>query len=742
MRHFLLLTAACLYSTILNAAVSITEVMPCNLSTQMDDAHNFSGYVEFFNDSDEDVSLDSCTLVHYKLKKTGEYAEKWSWMINQDFVVEANSYKLMWMDELKKANHAPYKLDSDGGYLILYTKDDTLADSLAFGKMDAHYAFGKWADATGYMEPSPLAANTKAYAELSKTYRCTKPSVNVTPGIAKEPFGLVLSTTTEGADIYYTLDGTEPNLNNGIKFEDTIHIEKNANIRARAYKKDFLPSKPMSASYIFMEEERESCGGFQLPVVSITVDPIYFFDDSLGIYVTGKNGIKGEKDCVSSKANYNQDWKRPISFEYIVDGQRVIVQELEANIEGGCSRIEKVKSLSMKASSKTGDKDIDYHFFKSKPDMKHQTIYLRNGGTAYEKVRFRDGLMQTFATTMNIDYQACQPVAFYLNGEYQGLMSLNERTNADYLKANYGVDEDNIDLVTLSDQLGIRASKGDLDAYYELVVFLTEEEPEDSSFYIGACERMDMDEYIDYQVFQQFIGNTDWPGNNTKIWRERKEGSKFRWILYDTDFGFGMPNYGASKVTTNMFNWCKGEGFRAWGNSLSWMTDIFASLSLNKEFRRAFVNKYKEHLETTFSTPNIEAVFDSITTMVDAEYCTTFSKSAITDAASMRAFALKRGENILGQIDKYAGNIDDVKEPSSNVGLTFFYYMPKEDKLSIITEENIEYVEIFDMSGKSLSKETIGNTYYAHNMSKYGKGIFVLNVHFKEGVITKKILID
>ena len=53
-------------------------------------------------------------------------------------------------------------------------------------------------------------------------------------------------------------------------------------------------------------------------------------------------------------------------------------------------------------------------------------------------VRVRDGYMQALSKPMNLDYQAYQPVAYYLNGEYKGLMGLRERTNKDYVEANYG----------------------------------------------------------------------------------------------------------------------------------------------------------------------------------------------------------------------------------------------------------------------------------------------------------------
>lgn len=811
MKRKILLLFTIFITAILNAQVRITEVMPCNLSSVMNDDYNFTGYVEFYNDSDKEVSLSSYILSHYELKKSGEYVEKWSWKIDRKFKVKPKSYKLMWMDEKNMDGHAPYKLDTDGGYLTLYVhssdlvEEDTvvvpdstvimpdttmiipdttvilpdtvmimpdstvilpdtvmpdtimpepltltesdlqdsiiLIDSFAYGKMDAHYAYGRWKDTVGYMMPSPKADNTHAYPALTKAYRCTKPSVSVTPGIAKDSFYVKLTSTTENALIYYTLDGTEPSEDNGFLFEDSILIKKNTNIRARAYKDSLLASKMMVASYFFTTENREECGGFTVPIVSVTVDPDYFYDDMIGICVTGKNGIRGEKDCQYT-GNFNQDWKRPVSFEYIVDGKRVVSQELEAAVEGGCSRGESVKSISLKASSKTGDKDIDYNFFNSKPDIVNQTLHVRNGGTAYNQVRFRDGLMQTFAVGMNIDYQGYQPVAYYINGSYKGLMNLNERSNADYIKANHGFSEEEIDLITVSDQLGIRASKGDLDAYNEMVNYLKNSDPEDSTYYEGACERIDMAEYIDYQVFQQFIVNMDWPGNNTKIWRERREGGKFRWILFDTDFGFGFSHSVPNYTYSDMFKWCTGSGITSWANNRSWMTDIFASLSKNAKFRKTFVSKYKKHLETTFSRENIETVFDSITAIVSAEYCVSFNSSAEKDVARMKEFALSRNGSILSQMDSYLGDVEGVEVDKDITSVSLFYYLPQQYKAMVLSEEDIISVGIYDISGRKLSEEMVGDTYYEYDMSKFGKGIYIINARFKNGTVSKKILVE
>ena len=62
------------------------------------------------------------------------------------------------------------------------------------------------------------------------------------------------------------------------------------------------------------------------------------------------------------------------------------------------------------------------------------------------------------------------------------------------------------------------------------------------------------------------------------MWREKKNG-RFRWILFDTDFGFGLPGYeylGDSNL--NMIDWCSAKGKKFWANQKSWMTEIFSSL--------------------------------------------------------------------------------------------------------------------------------------------------------------------
>lgn len=644
--HFLCVGLVC------NAQIKINEVMPCNLSTIMErDNYNFSGYIEFSNNSSSDVNLKGYTLTHYK-KGSSKYSEKWTWKIDTDFTVKGNKFTLLWADETENTNHAPYKLDADGGYLLL-KKGTTLIDSFAYEKQMPHISYGYYSSSCGYMIPSPGAKNTAVY---KKSNRCETPVFSENGGLKSGIFNVELSCPTNGATIYYTLDGSEPN-KNSTKYSEAITIKQNTNIRAIAYADGMLPSQIETNSYVYQQSEHKTCGNMNLPIVSITIDNNYLYDDSIGIYVVGKNGISGEKECISTKANYNQDWKRPVNFEYFVDGKQVLSQEVEAAVEGGCSRSNSVKSLSLKASKKSGNNALGYTFFNVRPNTIHQTVYVRNGGTANTYVKFRDGLIHTMAIPMNLDYQAYQPVVYFINGKYTGLQALMERANADYIKANYGIDEEDIDFINISDVKGPVATKGSLDAYNDLVDFLEKENNKTEAYYKEACKRIDMDEYIDYQILEQFVVNVDWPGNNAKLWREKKDGSRFRWIAFDMDYGLGIKNgtdYAAYNM--NFIKWSRGEGKTAWANNIPWMVTIFKHLSDNPQFKKKFTTKFLIHLSTTFSDNRINSVIDSVATLVEHEYCVeSRGKSSMDEVEDMRTFALKRKPYIYQHLYEFMG---------------------------------------------------------------------------------------
>lgn len=620
-------------ATSINAGVSINELMPCNLSTYMNEFYNYVGWVELYNSDEAPVNLKG-----YSFRFTDSDSITSESKINYDCELKAEAYKLMYFDKMEGVqNHFPFKLDADGGKLELIDASGKVVNSIIMPKMYAHLSYGVNAGTWGYMNPTPKKSNETSYAKLE---RCSTPTFGTAPGLydKDKTKTTTISSSSEGSEVYYTTDGSEPTKENGTLYSKEIEMTKSTVIRARAYAKGKLPSPIATGSYIMNDDPHKYCVGFTAPIVSIVTDQKNFYDDEIGICVVGTNGLEGDKECVKKKANYNQSWKRPVNFEYIVDGKPVISQETEASIMGGCSRKEenKVKALKISANKKcgSGQNKMRYQFFKDKDISKFKSLHVRNGGNAYDGLRFRDGFMQSLITKTEIDYQAFVPVAYYINGKYSGMMDLRERMDEDYLWSNYGLDEEDIDMISIGEDL-LKCNSGTMDAYYDLIDALSED-PLTDEYYDNINKLMDINEYIEYQIFEQYIVNTDWPGNNTKIWRSKNNG-RFRWMVYDTDFGFGLYGPAASNYTgasTNMIKFCKGEGDAVnWANGTGkgffyqfdakseWKTFIFRQLMKNEKFRQMFLAKSMFYYNTILSTESVKAVWDSVSATAYGEYC-------------------------------------------------------------------------------------------------------------------------
>lgn len=630
------------------AGVVVNEIMPCNISTYRGDDTNYSGWVELYNDGDAKVDLKG--YVFKNLKKGG--SEKWSWTISQSTVIQPDDYLIMFFDGKSGTNHVGYKIDTDGGTLQLLS-GTTEVSSVKYGAMVPHISFGYDLDGNlGYMEPTPKKDNSTAFASLGS--RCAKPVLGTQPGICNGPINLAITTTTADAKIYYTLDGTEPTAKNGTLYTLPIDVkrqdgQKSVVIRARAIKNGILSSAITSGSYIFMDDKHESCNGFTAPILSLTIDPKEYTDNTYGIGVKGTNGttVPG-KNCLSEKANYNQDWDRPANLEYIVDGKTVLSQEVEVAVMGGCSRTWGVKSLKVNASKKTGSNMLKYPFFGANGASEYKSLHIRNGGNTFDGFMIRDALLQEIARSMGLDCQEYQPIAYYINGSYKGLMGLRTRSNKDLVYAKFGLDEEDIDVIEVA-ETGVSASSGTMDGYEALIEALKSKDKSSPTFLDEIGEMMDVDYYIDYQIFEQFCVNTDWPGNNTKLWRERQNG-RFRWIVYDVDFGFGLYGGGGDNHTdpsTDMIQFSLGKSPINWANRQAFSVEIFKNMMENKDFQERFLMRYLYHLENTFQADNIDALWAPVLEKAENEFCASpISHDWKAGLEGMRNFAKVRPSKV------------------------------------------------------------------------------------------------
>ena len=436
---------------------------------------------------------------------------------------------------------------------------------------------------------------------------------------------------------------------------------KTSVLRARAFSSGRAPSPVLTRTYLIDEEAT-------LPVVSLAAEPDHFFDDRIGIYVEGTNGVTG--NCADEPRNWNRDWERPVSVEFFeIDGSVGFTLDAGVKIYGGCSRQRDRRSLAIFAREKYGASELNYPLFSDKPIQSFQSFVLRNSGNDAEHTLIRDGLMQeTVKGQLDIDIQSFRPAIVFLNGEYWGLYNIREKINEHYAASNHGVPPDQVDLL-YNDR---KIFSGEKDHYEALRLFLLRNNLADPEAYRWVKDQMDVNEYINYQIAQIYFSNSDWPGNNLKYWRPRTPTGRWRWILFDTDFGFGLKDNG---ISHNTLSFALDPNESEWPNP-SWSTLLFRSLMKNEEFRNTFIQRFTVCLGAAFEPGRVIDLVESFSAQIAAEMPRHIARWDKPDSvrdweskiSEMRSFARVRPRVLIRYIEREFDLTDRVSTEVSTIG--------------------------------------------------------------------------
>lgn len=418
-------------------------------------------------------------------------------------------------------------------------------------------------------------------------------------GLYTEAVSVELSAG-EGAVIYYTLDGSRPS-SAGLRYRKPIAVETNAVIRAVAYVNG-KRSDIITNSY-FCERS------YTLPVISIATNPENLWDYNSGIYVKG---------CCADTiepyvgANFWKDWEKRANIEmYESDGTLAFNQKVGINLFGGFSRALPQKSLAIFARSKYGEKRFNYPIFPERDFSKYKSFILRNSGGDFKRTHLRDAFMTQLAKPTGVAIQAYRPAVVYLNGEYWGIQNIREKISEHYLKSNYDVDKDNVDILRHN---GV-VRHGTSARYKKLLQFLRTKDMSKDETIAELRTFMDVDDYIRYNIAETYSDNRD-AGGNIRYWRERTDSAKWRWVFYDLDLGLGNNAYtGYKRNTVRKFTSANAE---AWPDP-AWSTFIIRSLLMNKTVENQYINTFADHLNTVYKEENALALFNSMQDVVKEE---------------------------------------------------------------------------------------------------------------------------
>lgn len=595
----LLLLFFILFTTIASAQVVLNEICPANADINYDpDYYNFSGWIEIYNGGTSAVNVSGYYL-------SDKQNQPLKWKIPNGVYIPGNGFLLIWCDEMNSGRHTNFSLNATGEDVVFSNTAGILLDKISFPKQHVNISYGRSTNGSGtwgfLTTPTPNATNSTTVL----THQTEKPTFENVGGRYTTQAQITLKHTNTQAEIRYTLDGSEPTVAS-LRYSIPISIATTRTVKAKAFINGELPSATETQTYFINEHT------FGLPVVSISTKPAYLNDNQIGIYVDGTNGVTG--NCQDTPKNWNRDWDRHAVFEYFdKNGNRLFNQSIDISIAGGCSRAQAQKSFAIKARNKYGSNIMNHRFFDSKSLNQFGGLLLRNSGNDFNMTQFRDAFMQNVLIgQMDVDYQDYQPTILYVNGQYMGIQNMREKMDADYIDSNYSLNDEEIDLL---ESYGY-AKEGTSDAYTTYMNTLSSMNRTTPAAFDYINANIDVQEYINYLVAQIYYANTDWPGNNIKYWRSRSSDGKFRWMLYDTDFGFAIYNDNDAYHAT--LNFATSTNGPDWPNP-PWSTQHIRMVLENPIFKSRLIQTMNTALNTTFHPTRVIGIINQFQTRIASE---------------------------------------------------------------------------------------------------------------------------
>jgi len=586
--------------------VFISEVMASNDNVTAVAGADNKDWVELYNGGSDAVDISG-----WGLSDNINWPRKWQFP--QGTVIWPGEYKVVMLDAKSAddgALHASFKLTRAGGEtMTLADAGGYVLDKLYLPEIPTDYSYGRTWGMGGffyYDAATPGAVNGSGFRGFSQAPAFTVAgglyNSNVTVGITVPP----------GAAVYYTLDGSLPTVTNGTLYTKPFTLTNTAAVRARAFETGKQPSGAISATYVLKTF-------FTLPVVCLVSEPDGLWNDTYGIFSPGAGVDLLQYEKIPFKNPtplYRVQKEGGVKVEayaemFETDGSVVFSQGLEMGLIGQYSLDMPQKSIKLLAKARYGSKYIQGAPFPDRPYTEYRSLVLRNSGNDCVWTRMVDGVQSLLADQLDttVIHQAWRPVIVYINGVYWGHYNLRERVSEYFVAQHEGLDMSQAKTIDVLESNGTKKTQVNNGSNAEWKEFIATvktlspgQNPEDLQYIL---DRIDLDNYFDYVILESFFANTD-TGN---IRYYKVPGGKWRWIMYDMDYGLFNAN---SNGIANYLN-PKGHGAN---------DDIDNSLILklleNRDMLDRFLIRFGE-IFNTFTTDVMLAQIDACYAILEPE---------------------------------------------------------------------------------------------------------------------------
>ncbi len=618
-------------------SVYVNEFMALNNATITDVDGDYSDWIEIYNPGSATVNLNGWSLTDNR-----EEPQKW---LLPEIEIEANGYLVVFASGKNRSNpdqelHCNFKLSGSGEYFAFADSAGNPVTEFdpAFPEQQSDVSYGYFdGDYIATTHPTPGAEN-----QLGEGQILGAPVFNHQHGFYSEPFEVTITTDLGSAQIYYTLDGSEPTESNGTLYSAPILVNSTTILRAVIIKSANLTSRINTVTYLFLNDvinqpnnppgypaewgpyfeiSGTAIGDYEmdpeitqnpdyadlmddallaLPTMSIVTDIDNLFSHNTdpetgGIYIYTGPADEGGTEL-------GEGWERAASVEYFDSaGTENFQIDCGLRIHGGHSRRpEKTPKHSFRIvfRSEYGASKLNYPFFKTNEVSSYNTLVLRAGygnnwlnriSSRRDRAQY---LRDTWAkdTQLDMGYHSAHGtfVHLYLNGIYWGIYNPTERIDKDYAVSYLGGNEEDYDIVKDYNQI----AEGNAETWNAMMSIangglenntnyqLIQGKNPDGSYNPNYIPYLDIINFIDYMIINFYSGNWDWDAHNWIAVRNRvNPGKGFRFFSWDSEQILEQLN--ENRLNTNNNNR---------------PTQLFQRLRENPDFVRLFADRVNLHL--------------------------------------------------------------------------------------------------------------------------------------------------
>lgn len=625
----------------------------------------------------------------------------------QGTVLKAGEYLIIFCDDKDATSgelHAAFKISAAGETIYLTAADGAELDQIALPELDADVSYGRISGQFSLLKPTPGKSNDAA----ETVYRVEKPVFSAEGGFYDSTFDLTL-TAADGCSVLYTLDGSDPRTSNSAKqYQSSFGIRNNTNeqnklasvreISLRGYTPpDYAVDKGMIVRAVCKDINGEfsevATNSYfvgktasyykDMKVLSISTDSSNFFDKETGIYMIGnqydrwKNSGSFDPNLdvgsCDNPTNYNmegKEWERPCNIQVFEEGKLKYTEDVGVRISGNWTTAFPQKSMTFYARREYGSNKMQHDFFEGGARdidgtkiKEYKKVTIRNGGNGYDNCRFRDDLNQSLAEGLALGKQAKQDYIVFLDGEFWGAYSMQEKLDENYIESHYHVNADQVTTVKNGKEYdGLESTYQGFQQFWNWAMSA---DMSNAANYRKVCDTIDINGLMDFVAFESYIVNWDCMlnNNNWMIWRADETDAsnpyadgKWRFLLFDTEYSSGYDGQCAPR--RDYFKDMDRSG------KITSMGSLFYKLMNNSEFKDQFFKRYQTIAKENFDAAKVSAAIDTYTAAVKAATNDTYRRFNIgasfdSNIKILRNFYSNRGKYALHHLNLLYGIRDN-----------------------------------------------------------------------------------